>query len=142
MRKAALLAAALAAAAPALAQEEGAGNGYPARLRMGALVLYNDTQAPMSLVTMPAKPKDAVDAGEVKGRGCQKGLSIPIAASLRPTTLSGAVGKGGFDRAAAQIKSEHPGLKGFYDVRVDLRYFSILGLWRELCVEVTARGYR
>jgi hypothetical protein len=133
---------ALAAAPAARAQEEGAGTGYPAGLRMGGLSLYKDTQAPMSLVTLPAKPAGAEDAGEVKASRCQRGLALPIAANLRATSVSGAKGKGGFDQALEQIMKEHPDLKGIYDVRVDLRSFSVLGFFRKLCVEVTARGYR
>lgn len=139
-----LLLALLLAAAPskARAQEEGAGDGLPAQLRMGGFLLFNNTSAPMSLVTLPAKPAGAVDLGEVQARSCQHGLSIPIAASFRPTSFSGAMGNGGFDKTLAQLKKDRPELAGIYDVRVDLRVFSILGIYRKLCLELVARGFR
>jgi hypothetical protein len=141
---AALLAAVLAAllAAPARAQEEGAGNDYPTPLVMGGLLIYSDMRAPMSLVTLPAKPKGAEDLGEVKAEACQKGIAIPIAASFRPTSVTGGKGDGGFEKVIGLIKKEHPGLAGIYDVRADMRYFSILGFYRKLCLAVTARGFK
>lgn len=130
------------AVSPARAQTEGSGTGRPGFLNMGGLLVFANVNAPLSLVALAAKPKDAVDAGEVFARGCQRGLAIPIAASLRATTISGAAGNGGYDRALTRLRLSHPELKGLYDVRVDAHVFSILGFYRSLCVEITARGYR
>ena len=32
-------------------------------------------------------------------------------------------------------------MAGLYDVRTDLRIFSLLGIYRKLCTEVTARAF-
>ena len=133
---------ALGAGAPARAQEEGAGAEAPGILPIGGLLVFADVQAPLSLVTMPAKPRGAVDIGEVHARRCQRGLAIPIGFSLSPTTISGAAGNGGYEKALAELKARRPELAGIYDVRVDEHLRSILGIYRSLCVEITARGYR
>ncbi|MDE2293182.1 MAG: hypothetical protein KGL53_13960 [Elusimicrobia bacterium] len=135
---AALLAAALAL--PAAAQE----TAEPALVPVGGVMLFYDTQAPLSFVppTRRELPKDAVDAGNVAGEACQQGLSIPLSLSLNPTSVSGAFGRGGFDEALERIRKAVPGLRGVYDVRIDMRVTSVLGVWRRLCVEVTARGFR
>lgn len=134
--------AALLLAAPAAAQEEGAGTDLPARLRTGGFQVFNDTKGPMSFVALPAKPAGATDLGEVKGRSCQYGLSIPLAASLRASSVSGAKGDGGYDKALEKVRKERPELVGVYDVRADMRVTSVLGVFRRLCVEVTARAFR
>ncbi len=133
---------ALAAAAPARAQEEGAGAEVPGIIPVGGLLVFANVRAPLSLVTMPAKPKGAVDLGEVSARRCQYGLSVPIAATLSPTTLSGAGGDGGYEKAVGDLKRRRPDLAGIYDVRVDSHLLSILGIYRRFCVEISARGYR
>jgi len=132
----------VAGATSARAQTEGAGSGRPGLLNMGGILLFANVNAPLSLVTLAGKPKDAVDVGEVFARGCQRGLAVPIAASLRATTISGAAGNGGYDKALTGLRLAHPELKGLYDVRVDEHVFSVLGFYRSLCVEITARGYR
>jgi hypothetical protein len=138
----ALLLGALLLPPAAFAQEEGAGVGYPSRLRMGGFNIYSDTKSPISLVTYPGKPAGVEDIGEVKGRSCQFGLSIPLALNFRPTSISGAKGDGGYDKTLARMKKDKPELVGLYDVKVDLGVVSVLGIFRRLCVEVTARGFR
>ena len=133
---------ALGAAAPVRGQEEGAGAELPGIIPMGGMIVFANVSAPLSLVTMPAKPKGAVDVGEVHASRCQHGVSIPLTASLRASSLSGAAGDGGYEKAVAELKTRRPELAGLYDVRVDEHLFSILGIYRRLCVEITARGYR
>ena len=43
--------------------------------------------------------------------------------------------------AVAQIKKLNPGVIGIYDVRTDVEVFSILGFYRSLCTEVSARAF-
>jgi hypothetical protein len=137
-----IVAAALLLPAAANAQEEGAGDGLPMRLRMGGFNVYSDTKAPMSLVTYPGRPPGVDDIGEVRGRRCQYGLSIPLALNFRPTSISGAKGDGSYDKTLAQMKKDRPELAGLYDVKVDLQITSILGIFRRLCVLVSGRGFR
>ncbi|MBI3288310.1 MAG: hypothetical protein HYZ74_02190, partial [Elusimicrobia bacterium] len=98
---------------------------------------------PLSFVTMTPKdrPVGARELGTVRGISCQHGLSIPLAAQLRATSISGGYGDGSFARAVGQIKGKTPEVAGLYDVRTDLRVFSILGIYRKLCTEVSARAF-
>lgn len=145
MRAVLALVLAAALAAPAFAIGEGdEEDALPDMAPAGGLLLFYDSTGPMSFVTMTPHdvPKGAAQLGEVKGVGCQRGLSVPIAASLNATSVSGVYGNGGYAKALAQIKKDHPGLSGIYDVKTDLEYFSVLwGLYRSLCTEVTARGF-
>lgn len=141
-----LLALALAAlfAAPCSAIGEGdEEDAAPTMQKVGGLVLFYDTTGPMSFVTMTPKdvPPGAKLLGRVFGRSCQRGLSVPIAASLNATNVSGAYGDGGFAKALEAIKKEHPGLTGIYDVKTDLEIFSLLGFYKSTCTLVTARGF-
>jgi len=135
---------AMLAASPARAVGEGEGqDASPGILTMGGLYLFYNEQAPLSFVSpVPSElPRERVELGEVAGRSCQHGLSIPTALSFRATNVSGAAGNGGYFKALESIRKAHPGIAGIYDVRTDLRSLSILGLYRRLCVEIVARGY-
>lgn len=140
-----MLAAALAVllAAPAAAQRERSSyDSNPGILRMSGFVIFFGVQGPVSYEapTPSQLPPGAAPAGEVKGKACQHGLSIPL--GLRSFRLSGGLGKGGFERALAGIRREHPGLRGVYDAKVDDHIVSVLGVYQRLCTEVTAWGFR
>lgn len=139
---AAVLLAALASSAAARGEgdEETAAPGL---IPPGNFVLFYDTEGPMSFVTMTPRerPKGARELGTVKGSSCQHGLSVPITANVRGTSITGAIGNGGYARALADIKKAKPDVAGIYDVRTDMRVFSILGIYRKLCTEVTARAF-
>ena len=140
-----LLAAALLAAflaAPAAAQEDE--EASPDLMRVGGIMLFYDSQGPLSFVAATRRelPAGAVDIGEVKASACQHGLSIPLSLSLRATNVSGAAGRGGFDKAMGRLKAERPELRGVYDLKVDAHVTSVLRIWRRLCTEVTARGFK
>lgn len=140
------LAAALAAllAAPCAAAGEGDEDAaVPSMFPMGGIMLYYDSTGPMSFPSMTPKdvPALARPLGRVTGRSCQRGLSIPLAADIRATSLSGASGDGGYGKALAAIKKEHPDAAGIYDVITDVEVFSILGIYRSLCTVVTARAF-
>ena len=106
-------------------------------------MLFYKSEGPLSFVTMTPKdrPAGARELGTVKGVSCQHGLSIPLAAQIRATSVSGGYGDGSFQKALQQIKKESPDMVGLYDVRADLRIFSLLGIYRKLCTEVTARAF-
>jgi hypothetical protein len=134
--RSALLAVLLAlAAAPAAAiGENDDDSAVPSMNRTG----------PMSFVAMTPRdvPKDARMLGEVRGRSCQRGVSIPLSATIRATSVSAGFGDGSYKKAVEDIKTKHPDLVGLFDVKVDLGQFSILGgLYRSLCTYVSARGF-
>lgn len=115
----------------------------PGLIPAGSLMLFYDSSGPLSFVTMTPKdkPAGAKELGTVFGSSCQRGLSVPISADVRGTSISGAYGNGSFAKAIAQIRKEHPDVAGIYDVRTDSHVFSILGIYRKLCTEVTARAF-
>lgn len=137
-----ILLAALAPAAWANGEND-EDSAVPGLIPTGNFTLFYKTEGPLSFVTMTPKdkPKDARELGTVRGSSCQHGLSVPISADVRGTSISGAYGDGSFGKALAQIKREKPEVVGIYDVRTDMRVFSILGIYKKLCTEVTARAF-
>ena len=140
-----ILAAALLAVAP-LGRAAGENDGdtaVPGLIPAGSLMLFYDSSGPLSFVTMTPKdkPPGAPELGTVVGVSCQRGLSIPLSADVRGTSITGAYGNGSFAKAVAQIRKDKPEAVGIYDVRTDMRVFSILGIYRKLCTEVTARAF-
>lgn len=135
----------LALALQASAQTDGATwEANPGMLRLGGMVLFFGGEGPLSyqLPAAGSAPAGAKPVGEVFGSSCQYGLSVPLALAPRATRLAAGRGLGGYEKAIADIHSKHPGLKGVYDVKVDTRHLSVLGIYRKQCVEVTARGYQ
>ena len=142
----ALLAAVLLASLSSAARASGENDedtAVPGLIPTGNFTLFYKTEGPLSFVAMTPKdrPKNVRELGTVKGSSCQHGLSIPISADVRGTSISGAYGDGGFGKALAQIKKEKPEAAGIYDVRTDMKVFSILGIYKKLCTEVTARAF-
>jgi len=137
------LLAALAAAPGAWAQEDGT-TASPGLIQPGGLVVFYASEGPLSFPTLtPGElPPGARDAGEVRGRTCQHGLAIPVTASIRPTTVSGAAGNGGYSKTLSLILKARPDLAGIYDVKVDVQTLSLLGFYRRNCTEILARGFR
>jgi hypothetical protein len=114
-------------------------------LRPGGFVVFMNSRGPLSYVTLsPGElPADAQRTGVVRCSSCQHGLSIPLGMPTQSRgNVSGTQGNGGFDRALARLKSEQPELRGIYDVKVDLHQIIVLGVYRRLCTEITARGFR
>ncbi len=119
----------------------------PGLIPIGGLIVFFNSQGPLSYPTLTPKeiPSDAVNIGTVRCKSCQHGLSIPIttpSSSSRSTNLSGAQGDGSFKKALAQLQKDRPELKGIYDVKVDMHRISVLGIYKRLCTEVTARGFK
>jgi hypothetical protein len=138
-----ILSALLALAGPvAFAREHG--DLRPGLIRPGGLPIFFDSQGPLAYASLTRSeiPKDAVPAGVVTGESCQYSLSVPLSISLRATSISGAIGNGSFEKIFKKIAEEHPGVRGIYDVKVDLHAISILGIFGKLCTEVTAEAYR
>lgn len=140
--KALILVAVLAVSAGARGEND-EDTAVPGLIPSGGLMIYYNSKGPLSFVTMTPKdlPKGARQLGTVSGSSCQRGLSIPITADVRGTSISGAYGDGSFMEAVAHIKKRKPETTGIYDVRVDQRVFSVLGIYRKLCTEVTARAF-
>lgn len=141
-----LLAALLAAlaAVPCAALGEGdEDTAVPGLQPANGLVLYYDSAGPLSFAAMTPKdvPANAVKLREVRGRACQRGLAVPIAANFNATNVSAYLGNGSYAKAIGMIKAEHPEIAGIYDVRSDVEVFSLLGFYRSLCTIVTARAF-
>jgi hypothetical protein len=137
-----LLLASLSPGAWARGENDG-DTAVPGLIPAGNFTIFYKTEGPLSFVTMTPKdrPKDARELGKVKGSSCQHGLSVPISADVRGTSISGAYGDGSFGKALAHIKKAKPEVLGIYDVRTDMKVFSLLGIYKKLCTEVTARAF-
>lgn len=140
-----ILALLLLITSPVLGQDSS--SPYAARpniLRPGGFLIYLNTESPLSFLSMTPKelPPGSQILGEVAGRSCQHGLSIPLGIPIRAQKISGAKGKGGFNAALKDLHKKHPGLTGIFDVKIDNHIISILGIYRRLCTEITARGFR
>lgn len=141
MRALALL---LLLAGPAAGRESDEFEGRPSILFPGGLILYQDTSGPLSFgaLTPKDRPSGSALLGPVSARSCQHGLALPVTASLRPTTISGARGEGSYRKALTRLAAKYPDLGGILDVKVDMHAVSILGFYRRLCTEVNALGFR
>lgn len=141
-----LLAAALVAALAAGARALGEGDqddAVPGLQSTSGMVLFYESAGPLSFPSMTPKdvPPGVRKIKEVKGRACQRGLAVPIAANFNATNISAYYGNGSYARALAKIKKAHPEVIGLYDVRTDVEVFSILGFYRSVCTEVSARAF-
>ncbi len=141
-----LLAAALAAALAVPCHAVGEGDeddAIPGLISPSGMMMFYDSSGPMSFPSMTPKdiPDDARKIKEVKGRACQRGLAVPIAANFSATNISAYLGNGSYARALAEIKKNNPDITGIYDVRTDVEDFAILGFYRSLCTIVTARAF-
>lgn len=120
----------------------------PGLIVVGRYVIFFNSKGPLSYNSMSPKevPKDAVDLGPVRCSSCQRGVSIPIPVSApgmgRTADISAAQGDGGYRKALENLQKERPELRGIYDVKVDVHQFSVLGIYRKLCVEVAGRGFK
>jgi hypothetical protein len=137
---------ALLLALSTLAQAREAYEARPGLLYPGGLVLFLNSQAPMSYESYSRGelPTDAVLLGEVTGQGCQYGISLPLSllSGTRAASLSGAAGNGGYKKAIHGIHAQYPQLRGLYDVKIDLHATIVLGIFSRLCTEIDARGFR
>lgn len=136
----------LALACPASAREvdEDEAGTTSGLLRMGGFNVFTVSDAPLGFIGAAAgeAPKGAIQLGEVSGRACQRGLSIPISLDKRQS-VSAAGGKGGFKRVWEEIKKKSPDAEGLTDVRVDVRQTSILfGIFQRSCLEVVGRAWK
>jgi hypothetical protein len=144
VRARACLAVLLVAASATTALGQESYEASPGLIRVGGLLVFLSVEGPLSYLTLTPKdvPADAVRLGPVKGRGCQFALSTPAVGVSSLPRLSGAAGRGGFEKAIADIRSRHPELRGIYDVKVDDHLVGILGVFQRQCTEVTAQGFR
>jgi len=114
----------------------------------GSIILFYDSLGPLSFVTMSPRdlPGDAVQIGEVYARTCQYGIGIPLIPPTSPTSsgtsISGVKGNGSYQRTVLKLKTRYPELRGIFDVRVDDQTTSVLAIFRRLCTEITARGFK
>ncbi len=133
----------LLCAAPLRAQDEGDGTAnFPGLISTGGYVLYYNSEGPLAYVPEGRPPKERTEMGEITARTCQYGVSIPLEAAFRPAMASGGAGDGSYKKTLQTLKHTYPQLEGIYDVKVDMRLLSVLGVFQRLCTIVTARGWR
>src|ERR1700687_4758698 len=108
--------------AAAAAQARAGGDVRPALIPPGGLPLFFSSSGPLSYncLTFSEIPKDAVPIGQVTGRSCQYSLAVPLSATLRGTSISGAVGNGTFTKIIERMEQEHTGLCGGLDIQMGL----------------------
>lgn len=123
---------------------QGSYEATPGLLPSGGFVIFFNAEGPLSYATLTVAelPEDAISLGPVSGRGCQYGLAIPIVGSSSIARVSGAAGRGGFQKALREIRERHPELRGIYDVKVDNHLFSVLTVFSRRCAEISARGFK
>lgn len=119
----------------------------PGLISPGGYVIFVNTRGPLSYETMtPGEiPEGSLDAGAVQCSSCQNALSFPISLPTGPSrgsSVSGAYGNGSLQKALQDLQEKRPEIKGVYDVKVDYHRISVLGIYRRLCSEVTARAFR
>lgn len=139
-----LCAVVLALFAAAAAAQEGETEATPGLIGVGGFILFYGARGPLSFATLTPRdlPQGAVVGAEVEGAACEYAVSVPISLSLRGPSVSAAAGDGGYEKALRQIREAHPEIDGVFDVRVDQRTTSVLGVWRRLCTEITAASFR
>lgn len=121
--------------------------GYQTRPRVLPLppTSIQSSTGPLSY-RAPTPTRAAPPLGEVTGRACQSGLTLPLGWITRADeagndqvallVFGAGFGDGGYAAALADAGSKAEG--PLYDIRADVHVLSILGVWREQCVEVTA----
>jgi hypothetical protein len=121
----------------------GSGDLRPALISPGGLPIFFSSQGPLGYTSLTRSqlPNDAMLMGEVRGQSCQYSLTIPLTISFRATSVSGALGNGGFERIFKEMQHQHPGLRGIYDAKIDLHQVVVLGIFGKLCTEITAKGF-
>lgn len=114
----------------------------PGLIPFKGFLLFYHAQGPLSsvLLTRSELPADIRVGRDVFAKSCQHLLAVPLSAQVRAMSVSGAIGDGGYRKAAEIIRKEHPHVTGIFDVRVDRHAISILGIYNRLCTEVTARS--
>ena len=138
------LALALLLSAGAVRAQEDGSRARPGLIGFSGILIFYNSSGPLSFESsLPNDlPAGAVAAGEVSAQSCQHGLEVPLSASLQAAKISGAAGDGGFVKAMENLRLARPELKGVYDVKVDVHTISILGVYRRVCTEISARGFR
>lgn len=128
--------------AAALGREES--EVRPALIAPGGFPVLFSSEGPFSYPSLThfEIPKNAEPLGQVSGQSCQFSLAIPLSLSARSSSISGAIGNGSYAKILHEMEQKHPGLRGIYDVKVDLHQIVILGIFGKLCTEITAEGYR
>ena len=103
-----------------------AGCAGPMSRVLGPATVYEDVSAPLEY---------RADLGggtrEVRGEACQMGIFLPV------IPASVAWGEGGYSDAVREAQAKAPGAL-LTDVRADLHEISILTIFRQRCLVITA----
>ena len=118
----------------------------PDQIDLDGYIIFYNAEGPLSYASATPQdlPDNAVSIGRVHGKACQHGLALPFTVNVKGQSgkLSGAYGRGGYERALRKIKKDHSDIQGIYDVQVDLHQTSILTIYRRVCTEVTALAFK
>ena len=93
---------------------------------LGPATVYEDVSAPLEYRSDPA-----AGTREVRGEACQTGIFLPVI----PASI--AWGDGGYRDAVRVAQAQAPD-SSLTDVRADIHTISILTIFRQECVVVTA----
>jgi len=97
---------------------------------LGPATVFEDVVAPLDYRGELAKPGE-----EVRGEACQMGIFVPV------IFASIAWGAGGYAAAIRDAQAKAPGAL-LTDVRADMHSISVLTIFRQQCVVVTAAASR
>ncbi|HUK55928.1 MAG TPA: hypothetical protein VLY20_04650 [Nitrospiria bacterium] len=110
--------------------------------------IYQDYEAPFSYSSMTRRDLNPMvqedDAVEVEGSSEMTGFFIPVGffMGLGPTSGLSVDVKDRSIRAAIEDAKKRYGVGHLYDVRIDVRYFSILGVYNKTTTIIHAKAVR
>jgi hypothetical protein len=106
------------------------------------LIVFQNNKVPVSYQPPQGRDVGGLEPVErVRGRACQRGVSVPILTGLgvrSSSALSVAWANGAFEAALADARRDLPPEAVLYDVRADLNLRMIMTVYRELCLELDA----
>jgi hypothetical protein len=102
-------------------------------------VVFQGSTGPLSYQTPAGEDMGRVVARErVRGRACQRGLSLPAFTGGGITALSVGWGEGAYQSAIEDARSKAPAAIALFDLRADVQTRIIAAVYREQCLIVDA----
>lgn len=132
--------------APYVAQANAAVPGEASNLSLTPAVVFQNGTGTTNYhaPTFADLPRN-IEVRDVQGRACESGLQVPWGALTEPAGAAldwmfASVGWGnsGYQRALREAAGQVAPDALLYDVRADLQTISVLGIWRQQCLIVTA----
>jgi len=111
----------------------------PGVMALPNLVVYQGAEGPLSYQSPAGADVGSVVGHErVRGKACQRGLSLPTFSGSGITSLSVGWGEGAYRTALDDARSKAPSASVLFDVRADLQTRIIAAVYREQCLLVDA----